>query len=378
MCYLTYNLKGGNENSNEYYEKVKTVKNQVINSLFNKSLIYISDFSNYITINSIENLRTDKEYFIEFLLIGVLKKEYDSFVDNINLQEEILLKLLNKYRNINIIKSFMDKFRGVMNTKILIKRKKKSPCNYDNINNLLRWLECSGDFQEELKRLYNWKKYLENKDKNFRKRFLASALDLAKEFENICENTLNIYVANVESYLSKYRVEHNNREDIIYCGKGKIQYFFNMVCSEIMNDVYRKSFLDAKHKIIFLPACMRQQDRKCMSRKCRNGYKCVGCSSLCNVNRLRRLGEIYNFYVRVIPHETDMNSIKNYDNNSYGIVGIACIINLVSGGFKALRLGFIPQCVLLEQVGCKNHWLLNKGNMTEINEERLLHILTKF
>ncbi len=250
MCYLTYNLKGGNENSNEYYEKVKTVKNQVINSLFNKSLVYISDFSNYITINSIENLRTDKEYFIEFLLIGVLKKEYDSFVDNINLQEEILLKLLNKYRNINIIKSFMDKFRGVMNTKILI--------------------------------------------------------------------------------------------------------------------------------IIFLPACMRQQDRKCMSRKCRNGYKCVGCSSLCNVNRLRRLGEIYNFYVRVIPHETDMNSIKNYDNNSYGIVGIACIINLVSGGFKALRLGFIPQCVLLEQVGCKNHWLLNKGNMTEINEERLLHILTKF
>ena len=103
----------------------------------------------------------------------------------------------------------------------------------------------------------------------------------------------------------------------------------------------------------------------------------MGCSSSCNVNKLRKQGEIYGFEVSVIPHEADLTSLKNRDNSSYGIVGIACVLNLVSGGFKALRLGFIPQCVILDEVGCRNHWLLDHGRMTGINDARLLSMIKK-
>ena len=103
----------------------------------------------------------------------------------------------------------------------------------------------------------------------------------------------------------------------------------------------------------------------------------MGCSSSCNVNKLRKQGEIYGFEVSVIPHEEDLTSLKNRDNSSYGIVGIACVLNLVSGGFKALRLGFIPQCVILDEVGCRNHWLLDHGRMTGINDARLLSMIKK-
>jgi len=46
------------------------------------------------------------------------------------------------------------------------------------------------------------------------------------------------------------------------------------------------------------------------------------------------------------------------------------IINLLSGGWKAKRIGLIPQCVLLDYCGCK-HWHEN-GIVTNININELL------
>ena len=74
-----------------------------------------------------------------------------------------------------------------------------------------------------------------------------------------------------------------------------------------------------------------------------------------------------------ITNETFMQFFIN-KNKNIGIIGIACIPNLISGGFKALRLGFIPQCVVLDYCGCSNHWLYKK-HMTKINENRLLYII---
>ena len=76
----------------------------------------------------------------------------------------------------------------------------------------------------------------------------------------------------------------------------------------------------------------------------------------------------------VIPHETNLLNAKREDNEKIGIIGIACVLNLISGGWKALRLGFIPQCVILEECGCSNHWL-KESKMTAINEERLSYIV---
>ena len=89
---------------------------------------------------------------------------------------------------------------------------------------------------------------------------------------------------------------------------------------------------------------------------------------------MKKLGKKYNFKVSIIEHETTLSSLDINKNKNIGIIGIACIPNLISGGFKALRLGFIPQCVVLDYRGCSNHWLYKK-HMTKINENRLLYII---
>ncbi|WP_455542106.1 DUF116 domain-containing protein [Intestinibacter sp.] len=188
------------------------------------------------------------------------------------------------------------------------------------------------------------------------------------------DDNLKLYLPNLENYLNKYREDHYNKEDIVYCGKGTVQYYFNMIFSEIMNDIFRQDFLNTDEKIVFLPGCMTQDEKPCKRSNTSYGSKCNHCSSNCNVNRISKLGEKYNFKVYIIEHETTLSSLDIKNNKDIGIVGIACVPNLISGGFKALRLGFIPQCVVLDCSGCSNHWLYKK-HMTSINENRLLSII---
>jgi hypothetical protein len=53
-----------------------------------------------------------------------------------------------------------------------------------------------------------------------------------------------------------------------------------------------------------------------------------------------------------------------------GIVGVACVLNLLSGGLKARRLGIPAQCILLDSCGCGNHWDI-EGIPTVLNVDQL-------
>ncbi|WP_406542058.1 DUF116 domain-containing protein [Clostridium ljungdahlii] len=57
-----------------------------------------------------------------------------------------------------------------------------------------------------------------------------------------------------------------------------------------------------------------------------------------------------------------------------GVVGVACVLNLIEGGLKARSLNLVPQCVILDYCGCKNHWD-NNGIQTDINCKKLFEIL---
>jgi hypothetical protein len=83
------------------------------------------------------------------------------------------------------------------------------------------------------------------------------------------------------------------------------------------------------------------------------------------------MGEKYGFGVAIITHESSFNSkgIGQTDGR-LGVVGIACVLNLIAGGWKAKALGLPAQCVLLDYCGCKNHWH-DEGFPTDIN----LHVL---
>ena len=374
MSSITYSLKGGQATSNNYYEKAERLSNKVILDVSQNGKKYLQDFMEYIGKNKVEELRTKEEYAVELLFIGVILMEYSEYAYGFNHKWSGVFKGLNSLRNKEKIKEKVDIIKGRAILKALLKKKKIKELDLDLFKKILSWLGCTGDFKEEVFRLNIWMEFLSEKDPNYVEKFLSFAFKEGEYLLKEGQYYLGEYISGVKDYLGTYELMHRNKEDIIYCGKGEIQYIFNMVCAEILNKVYKEKFLRCKEKLVFAPACMKQTLKQCPSLKEKFGYVCKRCSKECNINKLTTIGKNLDFKVYVIPHETNLLNAKREDNEKIGIIGIACVLNLISGGWKALRLGFIPQCAILEECGCSNHWL-KESKMTAINEERLSYIV---
>ncbi len=368
---MIYSLTNGEATSDSYYYNLKIVTEVFVKEAYPIASNYVEQFMRYIKKQKIEELRSKKEYFIEFIMINVFINDYKSKLKVWHVLLFPCFFMLNKLRR-GKLKKVSDKMRGILNYHILYKVHKKS-LKIKNINNLLIWLSECGDFKEEVLRMKSWNKFLKGQN-NF-ENFIITGERCFKILNEVGDKYLKNYVKNIGEYLNTFEKDHYEKEDIIYCSKSISQYYFNMICSEIMNNVYKEAFLSRIKKYVFVPACMRINQNGCKAEKKSNGYICSACSNNCNVNELTRTGIEKGFEVYIIPHESDLSKVKNSNNEGIGIIGIACILNLVSGGFKALRLGFTPQCIVLDQCGCSNHWL-RKFEMTSINKHRINDILS--
>lgn len=216
---------------------------------------------------SLEIIRTYKDYGIELLLIGVILEEYVSYGRVFKYRPKVIFITLNSIRERKEkYKLHVDKIRGKLSTNILLRQRYANKNIFlKDLGLVLKWMDASGEFKEELLRLKNWEYFLIKKDREYVDSFLKACVYISDSFHKTCKEVIGKYTLQVKKYLENYKNYHINKEDIIYCGKGGIQYFFNMVSSEIMNKVYRNKFLCCDEKIIFLPSCMRQTESHCFA-----------------------------------------------------------------------------------------------------------------
>lgn len=150
-----------------------------------------------------------------------------------------------------------------------------------------------------------------------------------------------------------------------------------MVGAELMNRGFREKFINTYKKSLLIPACMRiRTDDECKSVKNNFDMKCTGCDLECRVYHLTKLGKEKNFSVHIIPHSSDFTTwLKTWAvNTGIGIVGVACPLNLITGGLELKSLNIPAQCLLLDYCGCRNHWDKD-GFATDLNTTKLLEIL---
>jgi hypothetical protein len=380
MYVITYSLRGKQVDSDEYYNNISIYTDQVLNKaedFFSQSLDSIIQFYSKREVYA-------KEYAIlDILILGVLWKVYSGDALGLNELPGDMLKLLANIRNSNeILKPGIDFLRGIMATAFL------SPDLYDNIaviepsmenlDKLISWLEAAGEFNHEVKRLKVLEEYFKTLGKTAAVDLIASAITFAIWFELKSEENIGVYTENVERYLNEQRQKRYWHEDVIFCGRRRIEYHLNMVGADIMNRIFRESFVKTDKKLLLLPACMRLfPNQKCKAKESEYGIKCMRCSKDCQVNQLTKLGIENNFDVVIVPHESSISSAisgeKTIDGNT-GVIGVACVLNLISGGLKLKEMGVPAQCVLLDYCGCKKHWH-DEGIPTCINVNKLRDIL---
>ncbi|RAP52000.1 MAG: hypothetical protein BZ138_03970 [Methanosphaera sp. rholeuAM270] len=174
-----------------------------------------------------------------------------------------------------------------------------------------------------------------------------------------CKNSgkyLREYTSNLDNYIEQNGNSHLMEEDVIFYHGHELEYHLNMLGAEIMNRLFREEYDKRIRKAIILPSCMNSNNKKCKAKEERLGHVCTFCNTKCNVFRISKQYKEHELYI--VSHEsTAFKGAKKEDQKELGILGVTCVLNLISGGWKASNLSIPPQCVLLEHVACKKHWL---------------------
>jgi hypothetical protein len=144
------------------------------------------------------------------------------------------------------------------------------------------------------------------------------------------EETLAPYLLDVDGHLKSIswtkRFERTLRT-------SRWQYFFYMIEIELVNRLNVSEFKSAKNKLAFLPHCLHDLSKTCQAEPDDLDYKCRRCSKSCFIRQCSDMLEVYNIRP-YIWMQVDLRRLLrhlNHQQQTTGVLGIACIPELVNG-----------------------------------------------
>jgi len=306
---------------------------------------------------------------LDLMIFGTLWNSYKGKWTNLIVIENYFLGILsNARKKLPAIKSNIDWLRGKLISKWLDKKQNSvvEPTS-KNLKRFISWLNATGDFSEEAKRIKMVVDPIDRYPHTMRAIILNEIFEYADWFENYSKQTLGKYTIGVESFLAKHPVDYKGREDYFFCGRKEVEYHLNMVGAAIMNKALRKDFLQSENKILLLPTCMAKND-KCRAINNGNAIVCNHCTAGCNISKTSREMEKIGVTTILIKHSSDFSKwlLPWANQTKTALIGTACALNLLQGGFEMKKLAIPAQCIFLDYCGCKKHWDKN-GLPTEIN-----------
>lgn len=374
---ITYSLRAGERTSARYYEDVRRFADEVLAQ--GAGLLPIAEaLSDWAEETGREGRRSAAEHLVEVLTLGVLWRVYGERARHLAAipaaAMETLYQLRQGHRR---LKPAADALRGIGATLHLAAedgRTERAP-DLDELDRLVRWAAATGDLEHEAARLGLWRDFL-RAHAPVAQAVLDEAVRFACWFEERSEASLGRYTPEVERFRREKVAEHRFREDHVFCDRRRVEYHLGMVGAELLNRAYRAAFQATATKAVLAPSCMRARQHGCRAIPSEDGIRCTHCTPGCRVSALVRRGEREGFGVIVISHASEFASwTKNPAlRDGVGMVGVACVLNLLGGGWQATAAGIPAQCVLLDACGCKNHWD-EAGVPTSIDHGELGRIL---
>ncbi|MCW8961805.1 MAG: DUF116 domain-containing protein [Ignavibacteriaceae bacterium] len=147
---------------------------------------------------------------------------------------------------------------------------------------------------------------------------------------NLTENTLSKYFTDLDSHLKNLTLSEK-------CGStlatSREQYLLYMLEIELVNRVNKDKFNLAEMKFAFLPHCLHDLDKDCLSAFDGTDYVCKSCSKNCSINLVSKLIKLRDIKA-YIWREADLKKIfklAKSSGQSISAFGVACIPELVNG-----------------------------------------------
>lgn len=382
MEYLPYSILNKEDNSNAFYQNLEIFTDIVLSSGYATLGKIVDDYYTFIETRKIEKTRTRYEYLLELIMIGVFWRNYISRAHQApSYLVTLLPKLYALRKNFPVLKPTMDKVRGYLVYKFIARSNGYIVQGYSvkKLKKLLAWLQATGEFNEEYARLNHWLFFCASLSPDDSEKLLMEVVSFSGYFNDAGRSMLGGYTNNVSGFTAKAGNDYKYREDYVFVNRMENEYFLNMFGAEIMNRQLRESFLGTQKKAVLLPTCMRRKpDSECKSIADGKEKVCTQCDMHCNIGKVAKMVSNENTRVYLIPHASGFSKfLSKWSNQSEtGLVGIACPLNLLTGGYEMKRLNITSQCVFLDYCGCKKHWN-ESGIATSLNIEQLKKVLVK-
>ncbi len=155
-------------------------------------------------------------------------------------------------------------------------------------------------------------------------------------------------------------------------------YLRNMLAVGVLSKLNRRAFLETKSCIIVLPDCLKNYGGwTCSKDDPGNAPECMQCNPDCLV---------FKSMERFADNRTGIflepENLKKFfediirQNGTVGVVGVACMLTLLSGFKTTLSLKLPTQGVFLNYASCGHHWADPPYN-TSYSFRRMARILDK-
>jgi hypothetical protein len=381
MDIITYSLRADQPRSDQYYRDIASFTDAVLAQADSQVGALVAAFAGQARH---EEPRTPPEYIFELLTLGVLWRVYGSRALNLARSPQRVLSTLARWRERGrLVKPLIDAARGSLFAVFLARNGLSRPApdapTPDHLERLLDWLVAAGDFKQEVERLRAWQTFFAAQPPHETARHLAVIMAFTDWFAARSLEVLGRYTPHVEPFLNEELPRRRWREDMIFCGRQRVEYHLNMVGTEILNRAFREDFLATQQKIVLVPPCMRAQPaEKCQASETPFGAQCVACTPGCHVHQVTKLGEKHGFAVFMLPEELAALSPGAGTQAAMaglGIVGISCPLTNAQGGWKCKELAIPAQGMLLDYCGCVWHWRPHGAIPTDINFHELLRVM---
>lgn len=381
MINSPYHLSQKEKSSDSFYEELHSFSIRTYNKWQPLFAHEIEHYTRFLE-NSGEAPRSNQEYIIELITLAIFHNRYQGVAQKTPTTVVLLLSTLNRMRNkVPQVKKLIDTARSGLTGLFLYPHLDKKPTlktgSLREMRLLLNWLSCTGEFADEVRRLRRWYQYMKQKGETYTTALLEQLQKQLRHFEKEAAETLGPFTRGVSSFHHSLPPNERWREDLLFRRKSPLEYHLNMVATEIINRGFFEIFQQTEKRILLVPACMCREGDNCRREERAGTLHCLQCSSTCTVGNLSKLGQEHSFTLNIVPHSSGaIQWLQRWKNQKeWGVVAVACPLNIVSGGYRMRELNIPSQCLLLEYAGCAKHWG-PQGTPTTLNTKQLLKLIT--
>ena len=168
------------------------------------------------------------------------------------------------------------------------------------------------------------------------------------------KNELSEYTSSVASHLNSLRF--SDRWGTL--ATSEEQYHLYMLEIELTNRIFLGQFRATERRFAFLPHCLRDLSATCLAAQRDLDYVCKGCTNECSVNQVSKalLRHGIKPYIWMTADLRALFRKMTRNSESLGVLGIACIPELVRGMRMCRKYGIPVVGIPLDANRCARWW----------------------